>query len=157
MPILVISEARFIGSTAMHDFNHDVVNGGALTYATYLSSIDPIRRIYNCVIGMANFRNRKKTSDVVSRHGRRAHSDLITIVADRPCLERRYAISVTKTQTGISWRALKSFETDVAKTVRGFIDSRTCWPSLRNIVYLDRWFGVIPTSANKGAGERAAV
>jgi dTDP-glucose 4,6-dehydratase len=61
-------------------------------------------------------------------HGSRR--DLIAFVPDRPGHDRRYAIDATKLERELGWRALETFETGLAKTVRWYLDNRSWWQAI---------------------------
>jgi len=77
-------------------------------------------------------RNERRNIDVVTtictildqlRPASRPHRDLICHVDDRPGHDRRYAIDATKLETELGWRAVETFETGIARTVR-------CWATV---------------------------
>ena len=52
---------------------------------------------------------------------------LITFVTDRPGHDRRYAIDASKLERELGWRAVETFDTGLAKTVRWYLDNRAWW------------------------------
>ena len=80
-------------------------------------------------------RNERTNKEVVTaicdlldhlRPRRMARRDLITLVADRPGHDRRYAIDPTKIERELGWRADETSRPDW-KTVRWFLDNRDWW------------------------------
>jgi dTDP-glucose 4,6-dehydratase len=57
----------------------------------------------------------------------RPHERLISFVEDRPGHDRRYAMDAGKIQGELGWRAGKSFETGLRKTVAWYLDNRWWW------------------------------
>jgi dTDP-glucose 4,6-dehydratase len=55
---------------------------------------------------------------------------LITFVQDRPGHDRRYAINASRIEHDLGWRALKTFETGLAETVRWYLANRAWWLSV---------------------------
>jgi dTDP-glucose 4,6-dehydratase len=60
------------------------------------------------------------------------HDRLITYVVDRPGHDLRYAIDASKLEYQLGWRALESFETGIAKTVRWYLENPDWWKPLRD-------------------------
>jgi dTDP-glucose 4,6-dehydratase len=60
--------------------------------------------------------------EVRVRPGRVPHSNLITLVKDRPGHDRRYAIDAGKIERELGWQPQESFETGIRKTVRWYLD-----------------------------------
>jgi dTDP-glucose 4,6-dehydratase len=60
---------------------------------------------------------------------------LISFVADRPGHDRRYAIDATKLEGELGWRAVETFETGLAKTVRWFCENDSWWRAILNRGY----------------------
>ncbi len=56
-----------------------------------------------------------------------AYADLITLVADRPGHDLRYAIDPSKINDDLGWRANETFETGIEKTVRWYLDNAWWW------------------------------
>jgi dTDP-glucose 4,6-dehydratase len=78
-----------------------------------------------------------------SRDGSR--EELITLVADRPGHDRRYAIDPAKIERELGWRAVESFETGLAKTVRWYLESRAWWQSILDAGYRAERIGLART------------
>ena len=68
---------------------------------------------------------------------------LITFVTDRPGHDRRYAIDASKLERELGWRAVETFDTGLAKTVRWYLDNRSWWEPLRNGVYAGERLGLL--------------
>ena len=49
---------------------------------------------------------------------------LITVVADRPGHDRRYAVDTSKIQRELGWRPAESFESGLLRTVQWYLDNR---------------------------------
>jgi dTDP-glucose 4,6-dehydratase len=71
------------------------------------------------------------------------HRRLITLVADRPGHDRRYAIDATKIETEIGWKARESFATGIRKTVKWYLDNPGWWQPLRDSVYSGERLGLL--------------
>jgi dTDP-glucose 4,6-dehydratase len=52
-------------------------------------------------------------------------SSLITLVADRPGHDRRYAIDPTKIREQLGWRPREAFQSGLERTVKWYIENRT--------------------------------
>ena len=78
------------------------------------------------------------------RPAQRPRRDLVTFVEDRPGHDRRYAIDPTRVETELGWRAQKSFETGLRKTVRWYLDNRAWWAPIRESVYGGERLGLAP-------------
>lgn len=52
------------------------------------------------------------------------YAGLIQFVRDRPGHDKRYAIDPQKIGSELNWRALETFETGLAKTVRWYVDNK---------------------------------
>ncbi|HYI64442.1 MAG TPA: dTDP-glucose 4,6-dehydratase [Allosphingosinicella sp.] len=63
------------------------------------------------------------------------HTDLITMVSDRPGHDLRYAIDSTKIETELGWRRRETFETGLAKTVDWYLDNEWWWRPIREGTY----------------------
>lgn len=96
-------------------------------------------------------RNERRNIDVVKRicaeldeHCPQAapHDRLITYVADRPGHDQRYAIDASKLEDELGWRALETFETGIAKTVRWYLANDWWWRPLREKVYAGERLGL---------------
>ncbi len=57
--------------------------------------------------------------------------DLITLVADRPGHDARYAIDATKLETELGWKAQETFDTGLRKTIQWYLDNEAWWAPLR--------------------------
>jgi len=68
---------------------------------------------------------------------------LITFVTDRPGHDHRYAIDANKLERELGWRAVETFDTGLAKTVRWYLDNRAWWEPLRNGVYAGERLGLL--------------
>jgi len=63
------------------------------------------------------------------------HADLITLVADRPGHDLRYAIDDAKLRRELGWRPAETLQTGLRKTVRWYLDNRQWWEPIRSGVY----------------------
>ena len=72
---------------------------------------------------------------------------LITFVTDRPGHDRRYAIDARKLERELGWRAVETFDTGLAKTVRWYLDNRSWWEPLRHTVYAGERLGLLSSPA----------
>jgi dTDP-glucose 4,6-dehydratase len=61
----------------------------------------------------------------------RPRRELIRFVADRPGHDARYAIDATRLETELGWRAVETFETGLARTVRWYLANDWWWRPLR--------------------------
>ncbi len=59
---------------------------------------------------------------VCPRQDGRAYSDLITLVADRPGHDRRYAIDSRKAHEALGWQPAETFSSGLEKTVRWYLE-----------------------------------
>jgi dTDP-glucose 4,6-dehydratase len=57
----------------------------------------------------------------------RPHERLITLVADRPGHDRRYAMDITKISSELRWTPRESFEQGLRKTVSWYLENRWWW------------------------------
>ena len=73
---------------------------------------------------------------------------LITFVTDRPGHDRRYAIDASKLERELGWRAVETFDTGLAKTVRWYLDNRSWWEPLRHNVYAGERLGLLSDAAH---------
>jgi dTDP-glucose 4,6-dehydratase len=69
------------------------------------------------------------------RPAMRRHRELIAYVQDRPGHDRRYAIDPAKIERELGWRAVESFDSGIARTVRWYLDNESWWRPLRDGVY----------------------
>jgi dTDP-glucose 4,6-dehydratase len=72
-----------------------------------------------------------------------SHHELISMVADRPGHDQRYAIDAGKLETELGWRALETFETGIEKTVRWYLEHPDWWRPLRDRVYGGERLGLV--------------
>lgn len=103
-------------------------------------------------------RNERRNIDVVTtictildqlRPASRPHRDLIRHVDDRPGHDRRYAIDATKLETELGWRAVETFETGIASTVRWYLDNEWWWRPLRDRIYAGERLGLAEAAAHR--------
>jgi dTDP-glucose 4,6-dehydratase len=85
-----------------------------------------------------------------SRDGSR--EGLITLVADRPGHDRRYAIDPSKIERELGWRAVETFETGLAKTVRWYLECRAWWQSILDAGYKAERIGLASKADSLPAG-----
>lgn len=71
------------------------------------------------------------------------HAELITMVADRPGHDARYAIDATKIIHELGWKAEETFETGIEKTVAWYLDNEWWWRPLRDKVYSGERLGLV--------------
>jgi dTDP-glucose 4,6-dehydratase len=57
----------------------------------------------------------------------RGFESLITLVADRPGHDRRYAIDARKIEKELRWRPVETFASGIEKTVRWYLENRDWW------------------------------
>jgi len=69
------------------------------------------------------------------RPGGAPHADRITLVADRPGHDRRYAVAADHIRHELGWSPLETFETGLHRTVRWYLERRDWWEPLRQGVY----------------------
>ncbi|WP_297047600.1 dTDP-glucose 4,6-dehydratase [uncultured Desulfovibrio sp.] len=67
--------------------------------------------------------------------GVRRYEDLITLVADRPGHDGRYAIDAGKIRRELGWRPRVSFAEGLAATVRWYLDNETWWRQVLDGTY----------------------
>jgi len=67
---------------------------------------------------------------------------LITYVADRPGHDRRYALDPTKIEVELGWRAIETFESGLAKTVRWYYENRRWWGDILDRGYRPERIGL---------------
>jgi dTDP-glucose 4,6-dehydratase len=75
----------------------------------------------------------------LSRSPRR---ELITLVADRPGHDRRYAIDPEKIESKLGWTSPENFEEKLAATVLWYIENQTWWQSILKNGYQANRIGV---------------
>jgi dTDP-glucose 4,6-dehydratase len=61
---------------------------------------------------------------------------LITLVADRPGHDRRYAIDASKLERELGWRAEEDFENGIEKTVQWYIEQKAWWKAILERGYI---------------------
>jgi dTDP-glucose 4,6-dehydratase len=97
-------------------------------------------------------RNERRNIDVVQRIAQvmdalrpdaAPHQRLITLVADRPGHDHRYAIDPTKIETELGWRARETFDAGIEKTVRWYLENEWWWRPLRDRVYRGERLGTL--------------
>lgn len=97
-------------------------------------------------------RNERRNIDVVNRicslldelrPSDSPYSDLITLVADRPGHDARYAIDATKLETELGWKAQENFDTGIRKTVEWYLKNTWWWQPLRDRVYSGERLGIL--------------
>jgi dTDP-glucose 4,6-dehydratase len=59
------------------------------------------------------------------------YAEQIQFVVDRPGHDARYAIDATKLERELGWKAMETFETGIAKTVRWYVENQWWWEPLR--------------------------
>jgi dTDP-glucose 4,6-dehydratase len=69
------------------------------------------------------------------------YRSLITLVADRPGHDRRYAIDSTKIEVELGWRPRETFETGIRKTIRWYLDNMA-WVSNVTTGAYQQWIAV---------------
>ncbi len=57
----------------------------------------------------------------------RPHQRLITLVADRPGHDRRYAMDTTKIRRELGWQPRESFDSGLNKTISWYLANRWWW------------------------------
>ncbi len=68
---------------------------------------------------------------------------LITLVADRPGHDLRYAIDPMRIAVELGWQPRETFETGLRKTVEWYLANREWWQQIRNGVYRGERLGVL--------------
>jgi dTDP-glucose 4,6-dehydratase len=63
------------------------------------------------------------------------YRDLITLVADRPGHDQRYATDPTKIERELGWSCRTAFEHGLEETVRWYLDNRPWWVAIRERRY----------------------
>ncbi|MDK1491800.1 dTDP-glucose 4,6-dehydratase [Sinorhizobium sp. 7-81] len=69
------------------------------------------------------------------RKGGKSHRDLITLVADRPGHDRRYAIDPSKVERELGWRPKRGFEAGLSDTIDWYLDNSWWWEPIRQERY----------------------
>ncbi len=85
------------------------------------------------------------------RPERAPHAALINHVADRPGHDHRYAIDTSRIRQELGWRPLRSFDADIQRTVRWYLNNETWWRPLRERVYSGSRLGLVERSITRGA------
>ncbi|MGY3614461.1 dTDP-glucose 4,6-dehydratase [Bradyrhizobium sp. USDA 10063] len=80
--------------------------------------------------------------DEVAPGAKGPRRDLITLVADRPGHDRRYAIDASKLERDLGWRAEENFETGIEKTVRWYVDEQPWWRTILERGYAAKRVGL---------------
>jgi dTDP-glucose 4,6-dehydratase len=71
------------------------------------------------------------------------HEALIHFVADRPGHDCRYAIDASKIHEKLGWTPHETFESNLARTVRWYLDNRRWWERIRSSVYRGERLGLM--------------
>lgn len=82
----------------------------------------------------------------------RPHDRLITFVKDRPSHDLRYAVDFTKIRDELGWVPAETFETDLKKTVRWYLDNSDWWKRIRTEIYKGERLGLASTGKNGSLG-----
>lgn len=82
-----------------------------------------------------------------------SYRDGITLVADRPGHDRRYAIDAAKIRRELGWTPVVSFEEGLRNVVAWYLENERWWSRVRSGAYLGERMGVRPGLA--GPGETA--
>jgi len=61
------------------------------------------------------------------------YADLITFVKDRPGHDARYAIDPSRVRKELGWQPTVTFEQNLEKTVRWYLDNQDWWQPLQNL------------------------
>jgi dTDP-glucose 4,6-dehydratase len=81
--------------------------------------------------------------ELVPRPTSRPHAELITLVADRPGHDFRYAIDPRKICNELGWHPHESFEIGLRKTVEWYLANRHWWERIRTKGYRGERLGVV--------------
>ena len=73
-----------------------------------------------------------------------ARKRLISLVADRPGHDRRYAIDASKLEQQLGWSAQETFETGLEKTVRWYLTNAAWWQAILRKGYEANRIGLAP-------------
>ena len=71
------------------------------------------------------------------------HARLLTLVADRPGHDQRYAVDTHKLERELHWHAQEAFETGIVKTVRWYLENDWWWEPIRRQVYGGERIGLL--------------
>ena len=77
----------------------------------------------------------KKVCSILDRLNPRKkgqYADLITFVKDRPGHDARYSIDPSRIRNELGWQATGTFEKNLEKTVKWYLDNRDWWQPLLN-------------------------
>jgi dTDP-glucose 4,6-dehydratase len=66
-----------------------------------------------------------------------SHRTLITMVADRPGHDRRYAMDAGKIERELGWRPAETFETGIRKTVQWYLENQRWVENVQSGAYRD--------------------
>ena len=82
--------------------------------------------------------------DVLDQHepGGAPRRELISLVADRPGHDARYAMDNSKVARDLGWRPRESFETGLRKTVAWYLENRRWWEDIRSGRYAGERLGL---------------
>lgn len=69
------------------------------------------------------------------RKGGKSYRDLITLVADRPGHDRRYAIDPSKIERELGWRPRRGFEAGLSETIDWYLANSWWWEPVRRERY----------------------
>ena len=67
---------------------------------------------------------------------------LITLVADRPGHDARYAMDITRISGELGWRPQESFESGLRRTVAWYLANRSWWQAIRSGRYAGQRLGL---------------
>jgi dTDP-glucose 4,6-dehydratase len=71
------------------------------------------------------------------------HETLITLVADRPGHDLRYAMDPTRIANELGWEPLETLESGLRKTVEWYLANRGWWERIRSGIYRGERLGVV--------------
>ena len=90
--------------------------------------------------------------DALEPPPRGARERLISFVPDRAGHDRRYAIDASKIERELGWKAVETFETGLAKTVRWYCNNRDWWQTI-----LDRGYKAERIGLSQNQGESLGI
>ena len=70
------------------------------------------------------------------------YSDLITLVTDRPGHDARYAIDPSRIRNELGWQTTVSFEKNLEKTVKWYLDNEDWWQPFLNLAGVEQTHGI---------------
>ncbi|MFP5454633.1 MAG: GDP-mannose 4,6-dehydratase, partial [Alphaproteobacteria bacterium] len=70
------------------------------------------------------------------------YASQISIVADRPGHDRRYAIDASKIRDELGWEPQVSFDEGIERTVRWYLDNRRWWQEILDARYATERLGL---------------